>query len=120
MTETAVAEFPFVAELPKRQQGKVRTLWDHLSEAKKLVEEHGMLIPCTYAAELAGIHRSRIHQLCEDGQLHSVYLNSARFVTESSFVAWVNSERKNGRPFKAPTVKESMTMAKRLVKDSRK
>lgn len=117
MTEISVSEFPFVAELPKRAKGKLQTLWDAYSELSKLTEEHGMLIPCSFAAELAGVSRQRIHRLCEQGDLVTVNIGPRqRFITEASFVEWAKSERKAGRPFKAPSLKESMVMAKRLVK----
>jgi len=116
VTEIAIAEFPFVKELPKREKGKLQTLWENYGEIKKLTEEHGMLIPVTYAAELAGVSKQRIQQLINDGRLHTVQIRKARFVTESTFIEWVRTEHKNGRPFKAPSLKECATMAKRLVK----
>jgi len=106
-----------MSELPKKEKGKLQSLWDHYSEVSKLVEHYGMLIPCSFAAQLAGVTKQRIHQLCDKDQLHAVHLNGLRFVTEASFLDWMRSEHKNGRPFKAPTFKESMAMAKTLVKD---
>jgi len=121
VTDIAVSEFPFVADLPKREKGKLQTLWDNYSEVSSLVKEHGMLIPCAYAAELAGVTKQRIHVLCDQERLKSVHLNSLRFVTEASFLEWMRAEHKNGRPFKAPSLKESIAMARRASgKDSSK
>jgi len=121
VTEIAIAEFPFVQELPKREKGKLQTLWDRYAELRNLSEEHGMLIPCAFAAELAGVSRQRIFNLCEQGDLVSVNIGPRqRFITEASFVKWATGERKNGRPFKAPTFKKCLTVAKAIVKDSSK
>ena len=95
-----LAEFPFVVDMPKRERSRLRTVWDTFLEAKALTEEKGMLIPISLAASLGGVSRSRVYQLCDAGSLERVEFGKNCFVTESSFMTWVQSERKAGRPFK--------------------
>ena len=94
-----LAEFPFVAEMPKRERSRLRTVWDTFLEAKALTEAKGMLIPLSLAASLGGVSKTRIYQLCDSGALERVEFGKNGFVTESSFMTWVQGERKAGRPF---------------------
>lgn len=94
--------FPFVEQLPRREQSrwqKFKAAWDH---AKAVTEEKGMLLPATFAAKLCDVSKQRIQQLMDKGTLERVDLNGHVFVTESSVIAWLNApEDKGGRPRKA-------------------
>jgi len=94
-----LTEFPFVADMPKRERSRLRTIWDAFAEIKAITAEKGILIPLSLAASLGGVSRTRIYQLCDSGSLERVEFGKNGYVTESSFMSWVQSERKAGRPF---------------------
>lgn len=98
MDNVATSEFPFVQELPKRERSKLANLWDVLKEARAATEHHGSLVPPSFAADLLGISRQRLHVLMEEGKLETVTFHGKRFVGENSLVAWAKAERQNGRP----------------------
>lgn len=98
MTVADATEFPFVADLPKREQKKVRSVLEQWREFKVIVESKGHLIPPSTAAQIASVTRGRIYQLMDVGTLEVVRLQGHCFVTEASFTAWITSPRKDGRP----------------------
>lgn len=104
MSQVLSNEFPFVEHLPKREKTRLAILWDHFQQVKQLTDEHGILVPYTFAAELAGVSRQRIFQLVQTGDLVRVEMNGHPFITEKSFLAWAQSERKAGRPTKAESM----------------
>jgi hypothetical protein len=77
-------EFPFVAELPKRDQVRVKSVWDHVKDFAALIEGKGVPLPPVTAAELLGVSPQRIHQMVEAGQLEVVELRGKKFITEHS------------------------------------
>lgn len=110
-------DFPFVAELPKREKSRVAKLWDAFAEIKALVEAHGVLMPFNLAADLGGVSPQRISQLVHRGEFETVEVRGHRYITEDSFVTWAKSERKNGRPLKIPaTPGEAWKLAKKTSK----
>jgi hypothetical protein len=104
VSQIEACDFPFVETLPKREKSRLRKLWDHFQEAKAIAAEHGMLVPCPVAAQIVGVSRQRIDQLCADGLLRLVQLGGHNYVTENSLVAWAQTERKQGRPTKAESL----------------
>lgn len=65
-------------------------------------EREGGLIPPAMAARLVGVHRSRVHQLLDAGELTKFEHVGQVFVSKREFVAWIHAERdKGGRPKKA-------------------
>ena len=98
--DSTVTDFPSVVEMPKREKSKWRKLWDDFHELNAFQAEHGGLLPRTMAARLLDVHPTRIDQLIEDGRLVSKKFNGRVFVSENSFVAYGQSERKVGRPLK--------------------
>jgi len=113
VNDVATQDFPFVGELPKREKGKIATLWDALMEASAATKEHGSLVPINFAAELLGISRQRVHQLLDDGKLTPVFFHRQRFVSENSLVTWAKAERdKGGRPVKAPSLKRCFEISR--------
>jgi len=120
MFEATVSEFPFVAELPKRDRSKVRDIWQGFREFSKSSEERGGPVPVTLAAKLLGISRQRIWVLMEEGKLERLTFEGHAFVSGDSIVAMAKAERKAGRPVKAAGLREvwneSMAGAKELLK----
>lgn len=92
------SEFPFVEALPKREKKRVANAWERWEEVKLVMASKGTLIPFGMAATLGGVSRTRIEQLCEAGKLERVEIEKHTFVTEETFIVWVKSERKTGRP----------------------
>lgn len=94
-------EFPFVAELSKRQ----RSRWSRARESFQLLklaqDQHGLLVPQNLAARLGCVTRQRIDQLSECGKLERIYINDHAFITEGSLVAWLKEETLRGRPRKS-------------------
>lgn len=100
MSEAQVAEFPFVAELPKREKGKLAKAWDQWLAVKAVVAERGPLIPASFAAKLLNISHQRVSQLADSGKLQRVDIGGSFWITEASLVELAKGERKAGRPFK--------------------
>ena len=117
MYEATVNEFPFVAELPRREKSKLSKLWDQFQEMKRLTAEKGMLLPPVLVAELLDMSRQRVHELIASGQFESIRVNGRVFVSENSLVAWAQAEHKSGRPVlvKVPTLKEAVGKTKRYM-----
>lgn len=97
-----LSEFPFVSELPKREARRVRSVWDQWEEIKTIIAHRGALVPITFAGKLGGVSKQRVYQLIDAGKLEHVQLGNHGFVTESSLMEWVKSERKTGRPKHLP------------------
>lgn len=115
-------DFPFLAELPKREKSKMANFWDRLAEMRAVSQEKGPLIPIRFAARLLGISHQRVTELMKLGRLECYEVDGHSFVPESSLVAFAKSERKAGRPPKVVTsysecVKVAIDCAKELVKE---
>jgi len=104
MFKAAVNEFPFVAELPKREKSRLQLFWDRFKEVQALCERKGTIVPPVVAAELLGISRQRVHELMQDGRLERVEWRGQVFVTEHDLVEFASAERKAGRPCGPTTV----------------
>lgn len=102
MFEAAITEFPFVAEMPKREKSKLQKVWDRFKEIQALQDVHGMLIPHVMAAKLLDVSHQRVSQLVEAGKLVCVKIEGSSLITEKSLVELAKSERKAGRPFNTP------------------
>lgn len=111
MFEASVNEFPFVAELPKREKSKLAQLWENFQEIKAIQERKGTIVPPLIAAELLGVCRQRVWQLMEDGRLERVTWRGQTFVTEADLLAFAESERKNGRPCGPSNMREVVKTA---------
>lgn len=95
-------EFPFVAGLPKAERTEHQKLRDHLADIKAVIQNRGMIMPVRFAAALLGVSRQRVQELIEAKTLEAVEFDGRRYVTESSLVAFGQSERKAGRPCNTP------------------
>lgn len=111
MHEAIVNEFPFVAELPKREKSKLAKLWDQLAEVRAITNEKGLILPQSFVSKLLDVSDQRISQLLDDGKLDGVCINGRRFVTEKSVIEWAGQEHKTGRPTKAHQVAEEGNLA---------
>ena len=118
MHEAAVSEFPFVADMPKREKSRLARLWDTFQQIREATNRHGCLLPQHYAADLLGVSRQRVHVLVNEGRLTSVEVAGVRYVTEDSLLAWATSERdKGGRPPSVPSVRECFSKALKYVRE---
>lgn len=104
-------DFPFVAELPKREKSRVAKLVDVLEEVGRIQEERGPIIPQTLCAEILGVSRQRISDLVAGGKLESVKIGEHRFVFVESFVARMKAEpNKGGRPRKVGAFRRGVAL----------
>ena len=100
MFEATGFDFPFLADLPKREKSKVVKVWETFEELSRVTAIEGMLIPQSFAAKILDVSRQRVYELSGEGRLKVVPVNGHLFVTEKSVVAYATSERKSGRPLK--------------------
>lgn len=110
----AAAQAEMFPEFPTTVKSKrVRSKWEQLNDWIDLVEKHGALIPLPMVAGLLDVHRSRVYQMVEAGDLETVEFGGKQFVTEETVRAFVEVERKAGRPPKQRSdVKVAWEMAK--------
>jgi len=105
MFEASVSEFPFVAELPKREKSKLAQIWDVMKQMAAVPDEEGTLLPVSMACKALCISRTRVDQLVQDGKLKRFEFDGHVFISYKSVVAWAQAEHKNGRPFnKSPAL----------------
>jgi hypothetical protein len=102
MLNAQFLEFPFVAELPKREKSKLGSLWDQFGLLKGLIDEKGAMVPPVLAGKLLDVSYQRVWQLVAAGKLERVEFGGHGFITENSIVELARSERKTGRPLKLP------------------
>lgn len=114
--DSLIAEFPFAAALPKREKSKLVKLMDLVAEMKAIQATEGTLLPLRFAAKVIGVSRQRVDELVQVGTIRRFDVDGHSFVTENSVVDFCKSERKSGRPFKAPTWKESLKLSRELLK----
>ena len=100
--DISITEFPFVASLPKRERTKLQQIWMTVQN----VQEHGLLILPSHAAELLGISRQRVSELQEQGTLESVEFLGHRMISIKSVLARAETERLKGRPPKMTLSKQ--------------
>jgi len=96
-----LSDFPFVADLPKREKGKVAKLMDVMEELERVTDEKGPVIPQSLIAEVLGVSKQRVNTLLDEGRMEFHVINGTRFVFVASFREYAKQERKVGRPSKA-------------------
>lgn len=111
MFEASVNEFPFVAELPKREKSRLQQLWERFQEIKAIQDRKGTIVPPIVASELLGISRQRVHELMNEGRFERVEWRGQAFVTERDLLAYAESERKGGRPCGPSNMREVVKVA---------
>jgi hypothetical protein len=95
---TELADFPFVADLPKREKSKVAKALDAMAELETITAERGPLIPQAVAAKIVGVSGTRIGQLLDAGAMDFHTVNGDRYIFVRSFREFAKRERKTGRP----------------------
>jgi len=98
MFDAVANDFPFVAELPKREKSKVVKVWESFQELARISETEGVLIPVSFAAKVLDVSRQRIDELIAGERMKCYLVNGHRFVSENSVVEYAKGERKAGRP----------------------
>lgn len=120
MSEAFVGEFPFVADMPKRERSKVLDLWARFKEFAESCDEVGGAVPVMLAAKMLGISHQRVWELMKSGRLVQLSFEGHSFVSGDSMHRFAQSERKAGRPCKidrhAVTAKGAWEAAKEIVK----
>jgi hypothetical protein len=106
------AEFPFVAELPRREKSRWAQVWEDFKAMQAVTQEHGVLVPVGYVVKLLAVSRQRVYELCDVGRLQAFEFNGHYFVTQASIEGFCRSERKGGRPVKAPGLVECLKVGK--------
>jgi hypothetical protein len=98
MDAIRVSEFPFVADLTRREHSRVVDLWRVLRGFARLVEENGPPVRPSLAAELLGVSRARLYVLVDEGRLKVIVSpDGFQAVTANSLIAFAESERLSGR-----------------------
>jgi predicted DNA-binding transcriptional regulator AlpA len=115
MFEAQLVEFPFMAEMPKRERSKMGTLWDRFTQLKEITEKKGMLLPVVFCSKLLGVSRQRVYDLLKEGRMERVEVEGQMYITEESFVAWCKAEHKAGRPVRALSLSESKAVARDMM-----
>jgi hypothetical protein len=104
MPAGAIEQFEFsaptFASLPKREKGRMRSVWDRFKATMDATEKHGTLVPPFIVAKLLDVSPQRVHVLLNEGRLMSVEVEGYRMVPAQAVAEYANSERKAGRPCK--------------------
>ena len=100
MFDTPATEFPFVADMPKREKTRLAKVWDAFAAMRATIAEDGIPVAFKAAATLLEVSPQRVDELCQSGRLKRVEFGGHRYVTEKSLVEFARSERKAGRPQK--------------------
>jgi len=124
MFEAEALEFPFTADMPKREKSKLVKCWELLQRMKAVSATEGSLVPLMMGAKLLGLSRSRVDDVVRDGRLKRVEIDGHVFLTENSIVEFAQVERKSGRPPKIPATlpemwKLSKEHAQEVLKESK-
>lgn len=113
----AMAEFPFVADLPKRKKSALRTALEELERFSQYQANHGTLVPVKFASRVLCVSTQRVYEMIQTGKLESVEFSGHPFVTQESVLKFCRSEKdKGGRPRKTSIV-QAVTLAAQLTKD---
>lgn len=116
----AVLEFPFTAEMPVASEPDLSKLPRNERVARQveamraMMDKRGALVPLPLVAELLGVSKQRVHDIIAQGHLEKISIHGHRYVPEDSLVAYVNTERRNGRPPKLP--KSATELAKIAIR----
>lgn len=98
MTTADISEFPFVADLPKREAKKVANTWDELRLIVKIIKEDGPPVPFGACALALGVSKQRISQLVAEGRLKTIEYAGSRHVALNSLEEFARLNRVSGRP----------------------
>jgi len=83
-------------EMPEASSPALETWQDRLSVFKSLAEAREGLIARSALADLFGVSRSRVAQLCDKGQLEVINFCGVQFVSGRSIRDWKEGEKQKG------------------------
>jgi hypothetical protein len=108
----ATAEQPLLFQLPEAKlPRRTRTVWDELGEMARVIHQFGVLVPASHAAKLLNLSRVRVYQLIENGTFRTWEFHGQKCVCAHDMKAFVEMERKTGRPGKDLSTREKMEKA---------
>jgi hypothetical protein len=97
------------------EQGELFAVLEQKAKRKSLLHEwleahqrHGVLMPPVWVGHVLAVSRQRVDELIQKRQLASIVVRGRRFVPVAAIDAYLAEERKNGRPCKEPSLRESM------------
>lgn len=100
MRETNVLELPGMPEPAPLRPGTGAWAKHELQRFQEISIAEGGLIPPSVAAELMGLHRSRVGQFMETGQLHRVEIAGRPYVSVREVGQLLMQTRPSHRPAK--------------------
>jgi hypothetical protein len=103
---SAAAQFEFLG-FPETEPREENIFERYL----RLSDEHGGLIPQTMLAPALSLSTQRISQLIAAGHFDVHCIRGTNYVTGDSFTAFLEQERKVGRPLKRPAVSTLVKVA---------
>jgi len=117
----AIAEQFSLFDIPASEPKRVRTKWQELKEMREQADEHGGLVPPLVAACLLDVSKQRVNDMINSGILHRYEWFGKPFISVKEVAAYVNSERRTGRPARNPpsTLKETHQRVAKLRKEKR-
>lgn len=83
-------------EMPAPSAPAELTIEERMEEFTKLAKNRGGLIPVTAAADLLGVHRSRLYQLIDSGRLEKINYCGVAFLTGRSIKDWRTDRQQTG------------------------
>ena len=101
MAVVAAAQ-PWLFDVPATEPKRVKTKWEELAEMAEKSAEVGGLIQPSLAAKLLDFSRQRAYEMIETGRLQSWEFFGHRYVSAREVHAYMESDRKPGRPWDRP------------------
>jgi len=111
MDSSAQATF---AGFPVAEEPAEKTPWELYRE---LCQKDGGLIPQTLLSSALGLSKQRISQFVAEKRFVVHQIAGSNYVTGASFERFLREERKNGRPFKPPTLGVMVKAGAQVTKD---
>jgi excisionase family DNA binding protein len=105
--------FPNIAKAKPKAKGRFREFLD-------ACDEHGPLMTQAMAAVGLDLGRSRVGQLVDEGRIATVRVGEERLIPLAAFELFVTEERKSGRPWPEPTLRQAIRTAIAERKENRK
>ncbi|MBI5383166.1 MAG: hypothetical protein HZA90_00620 [Verrucomicrobia bacterium] len=104
MTDAIALSQLSAATLPTR---KVRKgVLDYLLHFREISNREGGLVPIATAAAILGVSKQRVHDLVREGTLRTTEIYGKKWLSGNELESFVKLQRKAGRPWKEPSVKE--------------
>lgn len=94
--------------------------WRELQEMSRVIAKEGLLCPVNTAAGLLDLSPQRVNQLMNENTLRYWEFLGRRYVRARDLAAFVELERKAGRPWKKPCAKDLWKSSVEEVKEVRR